>query len=290
MAVVEPCTGCANDFPITVAECPHCGRLCRFPNVRVAEQPEESAALDQRYSKAKDNAYAEGLEKILTEFEAELAHSQAVIARPIGELERLVESDNEVYATFGQLVSGGVKIPTGEKWDALRRTAEAAMFPFYEKNVRFAALSLGEIGLKNYGECWLFLKNDLIAHRASVLEENCVLFMQHQGTTFAQAHDLPKGYRAPWKERSKLCVAKLAMKLDSAMSAASFPKLLIHQGATTADDDFVEVHIWGSITRRTLNEVIITIQPRRRSLKQRLKNIQTRLTQVGVPVKALETV
>ena len=98
----------------------------------------------------------------------------------------------------------------------------------------------------------------MIAHRASVFEKNSVLWIQD--IKFGDAHDLPKGYRATWNNRGKICVAKLASKIDEATGSDEYSTLLMRQGASTEDDDFVEVHIWGSMTIRTFERV--TFNPR----------------------------
>jgi len=98
----------------------------------------------------------------------------------------------------------------------------------------------------------------MIAHRASVFEENSVLFMERHGVTLTQAEDLPQGYRAPWKDRGKLCVAKLAQKIDQGTPTDELPGILLRQGSTPEDDEFVEVHVGGPMTVRTLERVIVS--------------------------------
>jgi hypothetical protein len=73
-----------------------------------------------------------------------------------------------------------------------------------------------------------------------------------------EAPELPKGYRATWQHRSKLGVAKLSAKIDARTPSNKYSGILLHQGATAASDDFIEVHIWGSITARAFREVVLT--------------------------------
>ena len=105
--------------------------------------------------------------------------SHAVIARPAHEILRLATSQNEIYGTFYNLIGAGLRLPEGGKWDILRGVVDSALFPNYKEDIRFAALSLNGVGLSNYGEYSIMLRTDLIAHRASVFEENSILFMKH---------------------------------------------------------------------------------------------------------------
>jgi hypothetical protein len=98
----------------------------------------------------------------------------------------------------------------------------------------------------------------MIAHRASVIEENSVLFMEHHNVKVSRNPGVPKGYRAPWTARDKVCTAKLAARIDSTTTRNQYSNLLLKQGATSADDEFVEVHIWGPMTVLSIEKVTIT--------------------------------
>lgn len=83
-----------------------------------------------------------------------------MLARSPGELLRLANSDHELYATFYELIEGGVRMPVGDEWDFRRQSADLALFPGYFKHIRFAALSLDGIGLSTFGSCSIMLRND----------------------------------------------------------------------------------------------------------------------------------
>lgn len=126
----------------------------------------------------------------------------------------------------------GVRLPEGEQWDVVRELADTVLFPGYKKDMRFAALSLNGIGLSNYGSCSIALRDEMIAHRASVFEENSALFMERHEIKISRRPNLPKGYRAAWDERALLCVAKLSQKIDSATHSDEYSELLLKQGVT----------------------------------------------------------
>ncbi len=283
MMSTTPCPDCHHAFAMTMDRCPHCGRPARFPNVVMAEDAKERQALDRRYGKALRGVAKRGAEVKLRDFEAAASSSVAVIARSFEETQRLANSDNEGYATYYELGEAEVRFPKGDEWDRLRRVADAALFGGYQKSIRFAALSLDGMALGSYGDIAWVLKEDMIAHRASVFEENSVLFMKHRGIKMSQANRLPSGCRATWAERAKLCVAKLAAKVDGRTAANEFPRILLRQGQTTTDDDFVEVHVGGPMTIRTLECVRLMKGSRRqrktiaRALKAKLRNFGVKL-------------
>ncbi|MFN2452946.1 MAG: hypothetical protein ABR577_01865 [Pyrinomonadaceae bacterium] len=281
----HPCAECGNNIPPSAERCPHCARPGLFPNVRAAEDSDERAALDKRYQSAITEAAKRSTadEGSLRDFEAAMANSRAVIARSAKDVLKLATNDNEIYATYYQQIDGGLKLPAGDKWDVLRGLADKALFPGYEKEIRFAALSLDGIGLSNYGECSIILRDELIAHRASVFEENSTVFMKTHDIKLWDAVELPQGYRATWNERGKLCVAKLSGKIDAATKYGQYSGLLLRQGATSEEDEFVEVHIWGPMTVRTIERVIF-IPAKRSGRDVILKTLKDKLKKADVKV------
>lgn len=276
----SPCGSCGNDVPLEVEHCPHCGRAGEVPNVKAARLETETRALDQRYQVALQDATAGGCSDLVESFETAAGASKAVINRPLLEVERLASSDRQLYASFYQRLEAGLQLPYGEKWDRLRVMADMALFPNHAKPIRFAALSLDGIGLRSYGECTFVLREDLIAHRTSVFEDNSAMFLRE-----LKLHDkVPPGHRASWAERSKLCVAKLASRIHAAMTPADFPGLLLEQGATPEDDRFVEVHIWGPLSIRSFERVILSTgsRPPRQVIR---KALRTRMNEMGLELE-----
>ena len=263
--------------------CPHCGRPGLYPNVADAEDDDERAALDRRYQAALTESAARGADHALKDFEAAAADSKAVLARSPGDLLRLANSDHELYATFYKLIRAGVRLPTGEKWDFRRTVADAALFPNNEEQITFAAISLDEIGLSNYGSCSIVFRTDLIEHRTSVLEENSVIFAERYGVAMKQG-EVPQGFRATWANRGKLCVAKLHQSIDAATRPDEYSRLLMCQGATSEEDQFVEAHIFGPWTARTIEHVSVS-KRRKKADNVSIKWLERELKKFGVTVK-----
>ncbi len=278
------CAECHNEISRSASICPHCGRPGLYPNVRAAEDPEEIAALEDRYRAAIVEASGRGAGDGLREFEAVVGESKAVLARSANELQRLATSDKQIYATYYALLHAGVLAYEDDRWSLLRALADTAMFPGYKENIRFAALTLTEEGLANYGKCFIILRTEMIAHRASAFEENSTLFMEHHDIRLSRADDLPRGYRATWPERSKLAVAKLSRRVDAGTGADEYSSLLLRSGATTGDDEFIEVHVWGPMTARTFEQVTVKT-PTKRAERAILSALHEKLGKVSVKLQ-----
>lgn len=284
MSEPDLCPHCKINIPPWADVCPHCGKSLSPPNVRVAKGTEERAALEQRYRSAKADSAARGDSKALDDFEAALENSVAVIARPVRVLQQMVERDNAIYGTFYQMVEAELIFPTDDKWTRAREIADTILFPYYKSHVRFAALSMDGLGLVNYGECSVILRADMVSHRATVFEENSTLFMKHHRIKASEPENLPRGYRAAWEDRAKLCVAKLAAKINSRTLANEYPGILLNQGATTEDDEFVEVHVWGPMTVHTFDRVAISPRLNQNERATIVEALKYKLAKYGIAI------
>ena len=278
-----PCSHCSNDIPQPAQQCPHCGQGGIFWNVMAAEDPAERAALKRRYDDARADSIKRGADSVLQHFEVAVAGSTAVIARSASDALRLVSSTRQLFATYYQQIEGGFRLPDGDEWASGREITDSILFPDYKKHVHFAALSLNGIGLSNYGTCSIALREDRIAHRSSVLEDNSVLFMERHGVNAKRNPDVPKGFRASWAERDKLCVAKLAGSIDSTTNPGEYSGLLLKQGASPELDEFVEVHIFGPMTVLTIASVNVT-EPKVRARATVVRALKSKLAKYGVAV------
>lgn len=274
-----PCEFCGNDVPLEWNTCPHCGRACRYtPNVRTAQADPVREALDRRYRAALKDATDRGAEVVFREFEAAARTSKAVIARPLRDIDRLASSDKELYATYYGLTRAEVRLRFGDKWDRVRGIADEVLFPGYKEHIRFAALTLDGTGLSDFGDCYLVLKEDMIGHRASAFEENSASFLERHRYTE------PEGARSTWEERSKLCTAKNAGDLRSGMPDSEFASVLLRQKTATEESRFVEVHIYGPMSVRSVEKVILKKEAGSSKESFRLELLD-RLAKVGVPLE-----
>lgn len=188
------------------------------------------------------------------------ASTVAVISRSEAEVFRLAMSDRELYATYYQLLDAGVRLPVGDRWDVIRAATDSALFPGFKESIRFGALSVDGRGVPYYGEFSLVLRDEMVAHRSTVFEENSVLFMQRMGIRVAESDQIPPGYRATWHERARLCLAKLAERIRFQTQPAELGAMILEIGARNENSDFLEVHVCGPISIRAVSRVV---SPRR---------------------------
>ncbi len=283
MPLSETCSSCGNEVPQPSQHCPHCGQPGRFWNVLEADKPDERAALNRRYQAARTDAFARNSDAVLQDFENALAGSKAVITRFQSEVFRLARSTRQTYGTYYQLVEAGLQLPDGDEWAVLRELADTVLFPSYKEQMRFGALSLDGRGLPNYGECSIVLREKMIADRTSVFEENSALFVERHDIKISRKLNLPKGYRAAWAERARLGVAKLHGRIDSTTTPDKYSGILLRAGATSEDDDFIEVHIFGPMTVLTMERVIV-IAPRASKRATITRAIKSKLAKHNVQV------
>lgn len=277
------CPFCTNEIPQPAPCCPHCGQRANFWNVIDADQADERAALQVRYEAAKADAVSRGVDVTVQDFETVVAGSKAVLARSVEELQRLATSHRQLYATYYQLIEAGLKLPDDDEWNVARELTDTVLFPNYKEQIRFAALSLDGVGLSTFGVCSIELRDEMIAHRTSVFDENSVLFMERHGVKVSRKPGVPKGYRAIWEEREKLCAAKLAARIDSTTAPNQYSSLLLTQGASPEAHEFVEVHIFGPMTVLTMKRVRITVTKPRS--KATIRALKSNLAKHGVSVE-----
>lgn len=247
------CPNCSAPILGHVRQCHVCSADVGFPNVRAAEASSEVAALQSRLAAAETAARARGSLDKLEEFKIAVKKSSAVLARSLGDLEAFVKSDNALYVNFHSQVRARSRIPENNDWDRGRVAVESAVHPFYFEEINYTALSLDYFGVLWWGEYSIVLKEAHIGLRTSVFEENpFVFFERHRVST---GKPPPNGYRAPWANRQDLAAAKLADRITSSTKSDQFSPILLHQGTSRGEADFVECHTFGPIHRSSIERV-----------------------------------
>ena len=278
------CPRCNTNIREHERHCPTCQHDVGFPNVRASESVDETTALESRYRKAIDAAIVNRSASVLQQFESAVKKSLAVICRPIRIIERILNSDNEIYSTFYMEIGAELRRPQDNKFDRGRYAVDATLFPGYQEEIRFAALSLNDYGTAGYGECAMFLSDSAISNRASVFEENSFFFMENHDVVVGQKP--PVGYRATWDCRHYLAVAKLQHMINTSTIPSEFGTILLQSGQPHKTDDFIEVHVFGPITRRALEKIVIK-KPGNRADDIIARALASKAQAVGVRVQIL---
>lgn len=248
------CSNCGEEVPDSHRECLACGADNGFPNVRLAASDAEVNALQERYSDARISADARTIAAEIIAFEEAVKNSKAVISRPLADIQALAQGDEFSYASFAKQVRAGTRSPTDNVFDKTRVQFENALFPNFFENILFGSISLEERGMRGYGGYDMVFKDNMISHRASVFEENPYNFAtkHHIGMTGV----FPPGYRATWYNRHTLAVSKLHSAISEGMGITEFAGVLQKDEGGTGNSDFVEVHIYGTINRKTIEKVV----------------------------------
>jgi hypothetical protein len=246
------CPLCHNDVRPNERHCPVCDADAGYPNVRAANQPAERAALDQRVLIAGEYCNRQGA--VLERFMAAVLQSRPVICRSLHQVLLLVSSDNELYSSFYGQRRAGSRRPEDSVVERERLVADNLLFPHYHEDIRFAALSLTNEGVRYYGDCSIVFNEFAIASRTTVFEQNSFEFCKEH--KLGVDTPVPPGHRAVWGDRNKLAGAKLYQQLSSDSNQVTFRRLLISNGES-AGADFVEVHIYGSLHRRSIARITV---------------------------------
>ena len=231
-----------------------CNEDVGFPNVRAADSEVERGALATRVENARISANARDCLAILDDFSRAVTGSRAVLARSLGDLDSFVKRENILYTSFHSQVGAGARIPEQNSWDQVRRAAESTINPLYDEAINYAALSLDGFGVLWWAEYSILLRDAHIASRTSVFEKNPFLFCERHRIVAGRA--TPPGYRATWAHRNDLATAKLQPKISSDTKPTSYASVLLTQGTSRDNADFIECHVYGSIHRTSIERVV----------------------------------
>lgn len=212
---------------------------CGFARVR---EENEVAALNSRLLSEQSAAERRGASLEWRELLEVAGCGQAVMCRPEKIALSLLEDDNALWRSYYHQIESGMRRPEETIIEKERQLADFRLFPYYREHISFAVLSANGLGPPFYGACALTFAEELIAHRATVFEENSVNFMR--GLNFGE---LPPGHRATWQRRGQLAAAKLGTRLKPGMTSTAIQELLMTQSPSDSNPDFVETHIFESL-------------------------------------------
>lgn len=238
--------------------CPHCGSGLTAPNVRAARRQEEVAALRRRYVKV-TSVRTPGLRDRQRQLQNLVeSEGRAVINRSISALTSMLGSQVDISGQYYRGIMAGTRIFGQGKVNTVRVIADTAFFPNYHESIRFACLTTTNAGLLSYGPCSVVLKTHLIEHRASLLDENSLYFVNRvakDGDLFS-LYELPPGHRADWDGRGTLSVVKFGAGLLS-QCAGQGDDPIFRRGSSQEYDEFIEIHIFSEITKEAIECVVI---------------------------------
>jgi hypothetical protein len=231
---------------------------------------EETEALENRYSTALATAIKNGAAVAVDKLEAAMRKSSAVITISVDVLKLLSTNDNALFTNYHQAVRAQVRRSAKLPFDQQRCAVDGKMWGSAGDQIRYAALSLDGSGLASYGSCFVTLRESHIAHRASVLECNTFDFLER----ITPGQELPLGYRSSWAERNKVAVSKCATELKPGTQEKDFPQIILKSTGDRAQDEFIEVHIYGTFDMGSVDSIKVAKAPRNRSDTLALKIVK----------------
>lgn len=277
------CPQCGQVSAEHLTACSECGFQLGFPNVRQAERADEKSALSGRYQAACQDLQSRGLDAIRVQFEQAVeTDSRPVICRKWGTIATLAERTDHLFRTYYELVDAGVRQPQDNWFDTARLAVDATFFPYFYKNVNFAALSLNRRGPRSYGDCHFTFSPRAVSHRTTVFEENTLVFCQKHRVVIGNPP--PRGYLATWSDRARLAISKLGSKLTNLTTPAGFSDILEVQTDKTDTDEFLECHIFGQLSITNV-ESFWAEKPKSKEDKVLAARAKRKLRNAGVTVE-----
>lgn len=214
-----------------------------------AARPVEEAALDDRVQRAREHAQQCGALSVLDSLKTAVDQSKAVMNRPLNDIFVLM-SDDKFLPTAEQLIWMGLRRPGMTLYDKIRESAISKFYIVEHQNIHFAALTLDSRGLSRYGPLTVLLKTEMIEDRSSVVEKNSSDLVEDMKVS----EDVPPGHLTTWERRGLLAIAKHYEEITSTTPAASFAKMLLSDRLDGQPDRFMEVHIYGTIGKGTVEK------------------------------------
>jgi hypothetical protein len=256
------------------------------PNVQLAEQPEHVDALARRHDAAVAAAKKRGCDAERQALHDAGACSQAVVALSAALARDLLDRDDVLYSNYDRRVAAGTLASTRPEWDRERVVSDGLIYGRWGREVVFAALSCDGRGLDSYGEVHLELHEPAVSHRATVLEENAMVFARAHALTGDKP--LPAGHLARWSDRGRLAVCKLHGHLKRGCTLPVCQGMLQTRAKARDDERCIEVHIFGTFNRQAVRHIAAP-RPRRSVLTaQRLAALTLRILEERAPTLGID--
>ncbi|MCR4378655.1 MAG: hypothetical protein NUV50_11265 [Rhodospirillales bacterium] len=213
-------------------------------------------ALNNRLAHAEKETDARNCKNVLNDFGAAVEHSNVAISQPLALIAQLIKNQNHLYSTFYNQRDGRQRLPEENKYDLRRESVDTSFFPHYHDHIVFGALTLNDQGPPEYGGHSIILKEEMIAHRASVFDSNTYIFAEKHNLRITAP--IPYGYRSSWSDRGKLAKAKLHHKISQTTQQSDYANILMGVASDDRNTDFLEVHIYRGFNRNAVKKVMFT--------------------------------
>lgn len=259
------CPACQAPNERNHENCIECEGSLGFPNVNILIDDYFKSGLEKRYQET-----IKSLEPVhqstLNQFEALIkTESKAVINMKLEFLLELINKDRK-YLTYQEQIERGLRPKAALINEVSRLVADSFLYGGTGKNIVYAALSLDTKGLFSYGDTCVVLKEKPIQSRTTVIERNSFdLYNQLVDMGWRLPMLIPAGFYCIWEEKHILAVVKLGKKALAGYNTTASRKLILFCEGDRKTDEFIELHILGSVNYRTFQEINVQKKVKRMS-------------------------
>jgi len=285
------CPSCKFQYPTDSPHCLRCGLpppgRRGFPNVLLTRRRGERKKLVDRYKQAINESEKAGTLRRVRAFENEVLNEARLITAcmhykffPLG------QRDDGVFPTFQQLFHAELTFAGDDPNNRDRLVAEEAILPGCSERIHFAAVAINDVGIYHYGKYFLIWDLAMVRHRTTLFIANCLTWQKENNLDLEIP--APPGNRSSWEDRALLAVVKCAASIKKRTRSSEFARLLLKNRRRKNEYDvFIEGHIWGPLTRRSLAKVIYTGREDSRAMQLLAEEIADELRAMGIDVEGV---
>ena len=244
------CDNCGHANERNRGECDECQERIGYgyPNVNIYSDEYFTKGLQARYTAAEQHFQAGNITALSSAFANAVEQEGRAVINMDRRLFFTLANINEDYLPYRRAVEENKRLYASIYNDTKRTMIDSCFYGIHGADILFAALSLENNGLRNYGSVSLVLKEQAIRKRTTIFERNSFLLydvLTREQTWNPADFPPPAGYFGVWKDRAKMALAKCKEKLTS---DSDFSNLLLQNGESRDKDEFMELHIFGKIS------------------------------------------
>jgi hypothetical protein len=238
--------------------CRACGESLGAVNVNIVSDIYFQEGLKKRYAAVlKEVSKRDKLAEVQRLEEAVEQKGQAVINMPLEILFKVV-NESDAYLSYQRGVEQGKIYARAFNEEIFQCVIEGVLYGVSGKDVVYAALSLDDNGVSFYGDVSVVLKTQQIARRTTVFEKDTFpLYNELIESGWKPNKIIPSGHCGTWRERAVVVLIKHSIAVAEMKSLPDFARLILKSDDKDYDDDFIELHIWGNITKLNLEKVTL---------------------------------
>lgn len=268
--------------------CVGCGESLGPVNVNIVSDIYFQEGLKKRYAAVLEEvSKRDKLAEVQQLEEAVEQKGQAVINMRLEVLFKVV-NENEAYLSYQRGVEQGKVHARAFNEEISQCVIEGVLYGVSGKDVVYAALSLDDNGVNFYGDVSVVLKTQQIARRTTVFEKDTFpLYNELIESGWKPNKIIPSGHCGTWTERAVVVLIKHSIAVAEMKSLPDFARLILKSDDKDYYDDFIELHIWGNITKLNIEKVTLHKKASiNRYNKLQFRNLQNNLQKQSTTIAA----